>query len=229
MKTYDCVQGTSEWLELRAGIPTASQFDMLLTPTGKPSASAVRYMHMLLAERMMGRPMTEHMSFWMERGSEMEAEAVSFYQFQRDVETEVVGFVTNDAGTIGASPDRLVGEDGLLEIKCPAPHTHIGYLLWKTVDKAYYPQVQGQLWITERSWLDILSYHPELPPALIRVERDEQYIKELAAVVTAFSGELERQYAELVANGWIKTRPVREKTTVDLLKESLIAMNNGTI
>lgn len=227
MKTYDCIQGTTEWLELRAGIPTASGFNKLLTPTGKLSEQAKPYMHTLLAERMLGRPLTEHFSFWMERGSYMEAEARSFYCFQRDVETRRVGFVTNNAGTIGASPDDFVNDDGLLEIKCPAPHTHIGYLLWKTVDKAYYPQVQGQLWITERSWLDILSYHPELPPALIRVERDEPYIKDLAKVVTAFSGELERQYAELVANGLVKTQPVREKTVTDLLKESLIEINRG--
>ncbi len=227
MKIHDCVQGTTEWLQLRAGIPTASQFDKILTPTGKPSKSAIPYMDALLAERMMQRPLTEHISFWMERGSQMEAEAVSFYQFQRDVTTETVGFITNDAGTIGASPDRLIGEDGLLEIKCPAPHTHVGYMLWKGADKAYHPQIQGQLWVTGREWLDILSYHPEMPPALVRVERDEKYIEDLAAAVTSFSQSLESMHLEFVDRGWIRPQsPHREKSATQLLKEELARMNS---
>lgn len=205
MKFYDVKQGTAEWLRVRAGIPTASSFDKLLTPGGEVSKQAKDYQLSLLAERMMGRPLVEHVSFWMERGSQMEAEAVAYYHFQRDVHTTPVGFITNDAGTIGASPDRLVGDDGLLEIKCPAPHTHVGYLLRKPVDAKYWPQIQGQLWICERQWVDIESYHPELPEVIIRVERDEKYIEKLSKVVTAFSEELERQYAEIEAQGYTPT------------------------
>ena len=117
MKIHDCKQNTTEWLDLRAGIPTASQFDRIITPTGKPSASAIPYMHQLLAERLMGRPITGYVSFDMDRGKDLEPEAVSFYEFTQDVETMPVGFITNDEETIGASPDRLIGSDGLLEIK----------------------------------------------------------------------------------------------------------------
>lgn len=207
MKIHDCIQGTTEWLNRRAGIPTASEFDKILTPGGKPSKSAEPYMFALLAERMMGHPRIEAVSRWMDRGSQMEAEAVSFYEFQRECETVKVGFITNDAGTIGASPDRLVGESGLVEIKVPAEHTHVRYLLKKAVDEAYYPQVQGQLWVAEREWADILSYHPEMPPALIRVERDERFIETLSAAVIAFSGLLEAHHAVLVERGWINERP----------------------
>jgi len=199
----DIQQGSAAWLELRAGIPTASNFHRILTPSGKPSTQATDYLHGLLAERMMGHPLVEHVSLWMQRGQDLEAEAVLYYELQRECATERLGFCTNDAGTIGASPDRLVGEDGLLEIKVPKDSTHVGYLLAEPVDKAYYPQIQGQLWIAERQWLEILSYHPELPPALVRVERDEDFIARLAAATTAFAECLVAMSLKLVERGWL--------------------------
>jgi hypothetical protein len=197
-------QGTPDWLAIRAGIPTASAFDRIITPKGKASAQAERYMHTLLAERIMGHPCIQAVSCWQGRGQQMEAEAVSYYEGVRELDTVPVGFVTNDTRTIGASPDRFVGDDGLLEIKVPAEHTHVSYLLARGVDAEYYPQVQGQLWVTGRRWLDIMSYHPEMPPALIRVERDDGYIRSLSAAVEAFSGALERAAAELTERGWIR-------------------------
>jgi len=205
MIIHNVTQGTTEWLAIRAGIPTASAFDRIITPKGKPSTQAEKYMHQLLAERIMGHPCIQAVSYWQGRGQQMEAEAVAYYEGVREQDSTPVGFCTNDAGTIGASPDRLVGEDGLLEIKVPAEHTHVGYLLTRGVDAEYYPQVQGQLWITGRKWLDIMSYHPEMPPAIIRVERDEAFIRTLDAAVTAFSGALERMAVELREKGWIKS------------------------
>jgi YqaJ-like viral recombinase domain len=204
MIVHDCKQGTTEWLALRAGIPTASAFERILTKSGKPSTQAEKYLYRLLAERIMGRPVVEHVSFWMQRGSRMEAEAVAYYESSRELDTIPIGFVTNDARTIGASPDRFVGDEGLLEIKVPAEHTHVSYLLNQSVDSEYYPQVQGQLWITERKWLDILSYPPDMPPALIRVERDEEFIRRLSAAVTAFSGQLELLAVEARERGWLR-------------------------
>jgi hypothetical protein len=201
---HDVKQGTAEWLALRAGIPTASEFDRIITPKGKPSTQAEKYMHKLLAERMMGHPVTEQISYWMGRGHMMEAEAVAYYEGVRDLDSTVVGFVTNDEKTIGASPDRFVGDDGLLEIKVPAEHTHVAYLLTRAVDAEYYPQIQGQLWMTGRQWADILSYHPEMPPALIRVERDAGYIAAMSAAVTAFSGALESAATDARERGWIR-------------------------
>lgn len=172
-------------------------------------------MFCLLAERIMGHPRIESVSTWMNRGTQMEDEAVSFYELQRNLETAEVGLITNDAGSIGASPDRLVGEDGLLEIKVPAEHTHVSYLLKKAVDQTYYPQIQGQLWIAERKWVDILSYHPEMPPALIRVERDEPFIALLSVAVRDFSADLEKAATELVQRGWIKAAiEERERPTL---------------
>lgn len=204
MIIHNVIQGSTEWLRVRAGIPTASCFDCIWTPKGKASAQAEKYLHKLLAERMLGRPVVEYISQPMARGTELEGEAVRFYEGVRDVDTVKVGFMTNDAGTIGASPDRLVGDDGLLEIKVPNEATHVGYLLTHAVDSAYYPQVQGQLWVSGRKWLDIMSYHPEMPPAVVHVERDKKYITGLSAAVEAFALELEAKAAELREKGWIK-------------------------
>jgi hypothetical protein len=201
---HECLQNTTEWLALRSGIPTASEFDRILTKSGKPSTQAEKYLHKLIAERIMGHPVTTHTSAWMDRGSQMESEAVAFYEGIRELDTVRVGFVTDDERKVGASPDRLVGADGLLEIKVPAEHTHVAYLLTRSVDAEYFPQVQGQLWITGKVWLDILSYHPEMPPALIRVARDDAFIAKLAAAVGAFSEELERTAAEAREKGWIR-------------------------
>ncbi len=228
MIIHNCQQGSSEWLALRAGIPTASAFDQILTPGGKPSKSAERYLYTLLAERLMGHPVVEHMSMWMQRGSDLEAEAVAFYELQSDADTVPVGFCTNDDGTIGASPDRLVGDTGLLEIKVPSEWIHMGYLLKSgSAYEAYKVQVQGQLMVTGRAFVDVLSWHPELPPALIRIERDEKFIAQLSAAVTAFSGVLEEQYRELEARGWAKakTKPERELTAAEAMRAALIEAN----
>ncbi len=229
MKTYDVVQGTEEWLQLRAGIPTASCFDEIITPGGKPSKSAEKYMLKLLAERIMQHPCIEFVSHWQDRGSEEEARAVSFYEFTRDQPTVKVGFITNDEGTIGCSPDRLVGDDGLLEIKVPSEAVHMSYLMGSgSAYEAYKVQMQGQLWVSGKKWNDSLSWHPELPQALLRIERDEPYIKLLSEAVTTFSLELERQFAICVERGWVtekKEQPKRERTVPHLAPlEELLKM-----
>lgn len=224
MKIYDVIQGTPEWTYLRAGIPTASNFDRIVTPKGKISTQAEKYMFELLAERMMQHPVAEFMSRWMDRGSQTEAEAVAFYSFARDMETEKVGFITNDAGTIGASPDRLVGEAGLLEIKVPKEATHVSYMMQSgsSYDE-YKVQTQGQLWIAEREWNDLLSYHPELPEALIRITRDEPFIKILDSAVTAFSEQLEAAFEICRSRGWVRAPKPREKSQSEIMREVLIA------
>lgn len=220
MKLYDCIQGTPEWTHLRAGIPTASQFDRIVTPKGKISTQAEKYMYELLAERMMGHPIVEFTSHWMDRGSQTEAEAVSFYEFTRDESTVKVGFITNDDGTIGASPDRLVGERGLLEIKVPKEATHVSYMMQSgSAYDEYKVQTQGQLWIAERDWNDLLSYHPELPEAIIRIERDEKYIEILSAAVETFSLELERQFQLCIERGWVSEKRQPEPSNADDLRK----------
>lgn len=220
----DVIQGTPQWAELRCGVPTASNFSRIITPKGALSKQAEGYMHELLAERMSHIPTVPYTSHWMDRGSNLESEAVSFYEFQRDCETEKVGFVLNDEKTVGASPDRLVGSDGLLEIKCPSPGVHVSYLLKRAVDADYYPQVMGQLWICQKEWNDIMSYSPALPPALIRVERDEAFIEKLAAAVMAFVDELEKQYKVVLDCGWVRTP---EEVVTSELEESIAILKRS--
>ena len=206
MKIHDVLQGTEAWLRLRAGVPTSSCFHKIMTPkTMKPSAQATPYLHRLLAEKMLGRPITEPaVTSWMTRGTELEGEAVAYFEALFERETTLVGFITNDDMTIGASPDRLDGEDELLEIKCPAEHTHVGYLLGTGVDDDYRTQLMGQLWVAERERVRIMSYCPGMPHAIVTVERDEKYIAALAEHVGAFVAQLEEATRKARAAGWIK-------------------------
>lgn len=217
MIIHDCVQGTEEWLRLRSGIPTASQFDKILTKSGKKSASQERYMYALLAERMMGHPRFEFMSHFMERGIELEAKAVAKYEMLNDVDTFPIGFVTNDARTVGASPDRGVGERGLLEIKVPKDETHAMYLLGSgSVFDEYKVQALGQLWVAEKDVNDTVSFHPEMPTAIVRTERDEGFISLLEEAVMEFSAKLEAKALELAEKGWMPKKsaePIFSKET----------------
>ena len=196
MIIHDVPQGSDCWFSLRLGRPTASSFDKIITPTGKASTQADAYANMLVAEWLTGQPGGMEPNAWMQRGTDMEPEARSFYEMDADAEVEQVGFLTRDDGWVGCSPDGLVGGDGLLEIKCPSPAVHVEYLLNAEIPGKYKPQVQGQLLIAERDWCDFLSYHPDMPPVRIRVERDEAFIKALSgrldALVEAIQDKRER-------------------------------------
>lgn len=187
MIEVQCEQGTPEWFKARLGIPTASEFSKLITPkTGKPSAQAEGYMHRLLAEWMIGEPLDDAVGAWLERGTELEQRAVSFYEFDREVEVRRVGFVKRDDGMAGCSPDGLIDPNGGLELKCPAAHTHVRYLLGEDVPPDYRAQVQGSIMICERDWWDFCSWNPAMPSVIVRVHRDEAYIKTLGNILDAF-------------------------------------------
>ena len=191
MIVLDVEQGSPEWYEARLGIPTASRFGSILTAkTRKYAKGAVTYRNELVAEWILGFPLDDASTDWMDRGSDMEADAVSYYEFQRDVEVERVGFVLRDDRKVGASPDGLVGSDGGLEIKCFSAGHHVGCLLGE--DPAMMTQVQGNIWLAEREWWDVLAYNPAFPPVLIRVARDDAYIEDLEKAISKFLGELEQ-------------------------------------
>lgn len=205
MKIIECDQGSPEWHQARLGIPTASNFERILSPTGKPSTQAEAYALQLLAEIITGQPTeTFQKTGAMERGNELEAEAAQFYELQRDVETVKVGFCTDDAGTFGASPDRLIGGDGGLEIKCPLAHTHVKYLLGGELDMGYYPQVQGNMLVTGRKWWDWMSYHPKMPALIIRVPRNDKYIFSMQAELIKFDKALKSHRQTLIEKGYLK-------------------------
>jgi len=196
---YDFAQGTEEWKRARLGVVTGSGFKMLLTnKTLKPSEQAAAYMARLVAETLIGEPIEEPGSAFMDRGTEMEPDARSWYSFHRDVDVDQVGFITTDDGRVGCSPDGLVGEDGGLELKCPAAHTHTAYAMDPdSLALDYRGQVQAGLYVTGRSWWDIVSYNPVIEPVLVRVYPDEAYRKALVPVLEKFLADMDAALAKM--------------------------------
>lgn len=207
MIIHNVRQNSVEWHQLRLGIPTASEFHKILTPTGKRSMQAEAYRNRLLAEWVTGAPLENLETQWMERGHELEEQAVDAYEFATGNVTRVVGFVTTDDGRIGCSPDRLVGDDGGLELKCPAPWTHIGYLLSKTVADDYKVQVQGCMLICKRYWWDVASHCPGMPLGLVHPEADWKYISLLEEALGEFCAELEAARKQLIERYGVRPKP----------------------
>lgn len=202
MIVHDVEQGSPEWLTLRLGIPTASMFDKIVTPAGKLSASSRDYACRLIAERVLGRSL-DSLDYleWVVRGKDLEPAAVRMYEFEQSVATQAVGFVTSDDGRIGASPDRLlVDQPGILEIKCPAPNTHVGYML-EGFGTKYFCQVQGQLLVTGAEFADRYSFHPDMPPVLDRTYRVEAFIRVLSDALDQFNDEMEAKLERVRALG----------------------------
>lgn len=201
MIVLDVEQGSDEWKRARLGIPTASNFHKIVTPTGKLSTQRFGYMHELLAEWALG-PDSEPAfdTYWLERGRQLEPEARSYYAMMRDMEPIRVGFIYRDESrTVGCSPDWLCGGDGMAEVKCPAPKTHVGYLL--AGEAEYIPQVQGQLWVTGRAWSDFVSYCPNLPPLVVRCEPDAKMMAAFDEHIQDFIEALEAARQVLIGLG----------------------------
>lgn len=201
MIVHDVEQGTPEWLALRCGVPTASNFGKIVTATGKASTQADGYMHTLLAEWITGKPGGMEPTPWMGRGTEMEPEARTWYEMETDADVDQVGFITRDDGLVGCSPDGLISNPGLLEIKCPSPGVHVEYLLSGDLPAKYRPQVQGQMLIAERDWCDFVSYHPDMMPLRVRVERDDGYIKTMSALLDRFVDRTLEKREKLIQRG----------------------------
>lgn len=198
MIRVDVEQGSAEWRMARIGLLTASNFEKIITPTGKQSSQWEKLMHRVLAEQILGVPLDDDADgVFMERGNVLEQKAVRFYELQyEDADVQPGGFVTRDDGRTGASPDRLVDDVGLLEIKVPSAHVHVGYLL-DSEGIGYKPQVQGQLWVCEREWSDTISYNPELPAALVRQYRDDKFIATLECLVKQFHDAVDEAKVKL--------------------------------
>jgi hypothetical protein len=194
MIIHDCEQGSLEWEQLRIGIPTASKFDRIVTPARlELSKSADEYRNQILAEWLLGYSIQfGNDSGYIDRGIDVENEARAFYELAHDVEARRVGFVTLDDGTAGGSPDSLIGEEGGIEIKVPAVHTHIGYFIKPASFEAKYKmQCQGYMYLTDRNWWDLISYHRGLPVVERRIARDPVYMKALHTALTMFCAELD--------------------------------------
>jgi len=180
VKIHMVEQRSAEWGQLRCGIPTASEFGRLVTSKGEPSKSAADYAIDLAGEKYSGKPELDAWegNSYTDRGTELEDKAIALYEFNQDATVNRVGFVTDDAEEIGCSPDGLVGEDGMIEIKARRGRNHIKAILYHRkhgrCPPDYVQQTQGQMMICARAWCDLVFYHPKLPLLIIRQTPDEK-------------------------------------------------------
>jgi len=197
------MQGSDEWKAQRCGKATASRMSDLRarTKTGW-GASRANYMAELIAETLTGVPADQYVNAAMKWGTEHEPDARDAYCFVTDWEAVQVGFI--DHPTIpmcGASPDSLIGEEGLVEIKCPNTATHIETLLRQTVPDEYYQQMQWQMACTGRQWCDWVSFDPRMPEQLRlfikRVMRDDPLIQIMSNDIITFQAEMADKVGKL--------------------------------
>jgi len=201
MEIFDCDQNSPSWFDCRKGIVTASQMKTVLA-SGKGGGESItrrKYLYTLAGEIITGEPSESFSNRNMERGHEMEGEARNFYAFMKDIEPERVGFIRN--GRKGASPDSLLGTDGLLEIKTAIPSVLIELLIKDQFPPEHKAQTQGQLMVAEREWVDICCYWPGMPPLIKRAARDEKYISELSRAVSIFNEELDELVSRIRSYG----------------------------
>lgn len=192
---HDMEQGTPEWFAVRAGKVTASVFsDVLAKGEGKTRRSL---MMKLAGEILTGEPMANYTNADMQRGKDQEDDARNKYALLHDAEPQRVGFLEDTGTRAGASPDALLGSDGLLEIKCALPHVQIDKLTRNTFPSEHVAQCQGALWVSGRAWVDIAIYCPKLPLFVKRAYRDEAYLKTLAGEVARFNDELDETVARV--------------------------------
>jgi hypothetical protein len=185
----DVEQGTNAWYSARLGIPTASNFSRIITPAkGELSRQARAYALYLATEILLNMPLQSTNNLeWVQRGRQMEPDAVKQYCRVHEQQVKPVGFITTDDGRIGCSPDRLlVGVNAGLEVKCPSPQVHLGYLI-DGPGADYRCQVQGQMYVAELDFVDFYSFHPSMPEKYIRTHRDEDFIRKLAAALDQFN------------------------------------------
>lgn len=205
-------QRSPEWFAQRCGKATASRIaDIIARTKSGWGASRANYAAQLVAERLTGVAEESFQSAAMKWGVETEAEARDAYRFYRGTEVEEVGFVDHPVVPLsGASPDGLIGADGLVEIKCPNTATHIATVLGQALPGKYQAQIQWQLACTGRRWCDFVSYDPRLPESVrlfvMRVERDEPRITELISEVSAFLTEVDQTVARILELGVIAAK-----------------------
>lgn len=199
MKIHDVEQRSVEWCQLRAGIPTASEFGQIFTPKLEPRKGQMpeTYMAKKLSEWWLGGPLVDFNTFDVEQGNILEAEAIPWYSLEYNVEIRRVGFITSDNGRVGCSPDGLVGAGGI-EIKCPRIYTHFGYVLDGKLPEEYSAQVYGSLFVTGLHVWTFMSYHRKTPNLVINVEADAGIMGNIQDGLDMFLDKFERAKKRLM-------------------------------
>lgn len=210
MKIHDVEQGSDEWWALRTGRPTCSNLPRILTEKRLEYSKGARaYASELIAERLLGEPLDRSgAGVWSDYGKAGEDYARKWYEFHRDVDVEQVGFITTSVPRVdkndepvfdenglvvdlfGGSPDGLVGDDGLIEIKCRGAKAHSRIMTGAETEIANRLQTQGYLWLTGRKWIDVVAFNPDLPKKIKREYVDE-HVHEM------IEGQLQRFFREM--------------------------------
>jgi putative phage-type endonuclease len=177
MKFHDVQQGGEAWHDLRRGRFTASNIPKLFM--GKTTQGYSDALYRVAMERVTGKSTESYSNAAMMRGIQLEPMARQIYEIEKLTLVEECGFVEVDEW-MGCSPDGLVGKDGMIQIKCPAFNTHIGYIVSEEVPKDYYIQMQAEMWMAGRKWNDFMSFHPDLPTLIIRLTPDEAMYKKMS-------------------------------------------------
>ncbi len=192
-------QRTEQWYADRLGKLTASRVaDMLARTKSGWSTSRANYLAELVLERITGKRADGFVSSAMQRGTDLEGDARIAYEFRTNATIEPVGFVPHPTVPMsGASPDGLIGTDGLVEFKCPNSATHMDTLSAGAVPDKYVLQIQWQLACTGRKWCDFVSFDPRFPEAMTlfikRLERDDARIAEIENQAVLFLNDVEAQ------------------------------------
>ena len=202
----EILQGTDEWKLLRLGHATASRItDVMSKGRGSAESAGVRnYRAQLVAERLTGTVEETYCNADMQRGIDLEDTARTLYSFESGNKVDQIAFMKHPGIDFsGMSPDGMVGDDGLIEIKVPRIATHIEYVLNDSVPAKYIKQLQWQMAVSGRKWNDFISYCPELPDHMqlfiIRADRDDALISEMEKAVITFLASVELMMADLEA------------------------------
>jgi putative phage-type endonuclease len=229
MRVIDCEQGSAQWLQARLGLITASRISDVMNYLKKGGEGADRrnYRRELAVERLTGRSIEHFVSQAMEFGTEQEPFARAAYELHSGEMVEQVGFVLHPSLDIaGASPDGLVGSDGMIEIKCPQATTYLDWLSAGTEPEQHYDQMQWNMACCEREWCDFVAYQPLYPREkrllVVRVKRDDQRIAEIENEVTKIAGEVEAMLAAIGLPGYRAAATPEPEMTSDEMLASLM-------
>ncbi|WP_019222727.1 lambda exonuclease family protein [Bartonella rattaustraliani] len=189
----DCIQGSAQWKQARNGLITASLFEMVVArkKQGQKTSKYQSVMMKLAGERITGKTVDEGTTLSMRRGTELESGARQLYGTLTNTKPECIGFVLADDRKKGFSPDAFIGTNGVLEIKTKKPEILIPHFYQRSFPEEHKAQCQGGLWITQREWVDLMLYWPDMPPLVKRAYRDEVYIRKLESEINRFNEDLE--------------------------------------
>ena len=227
----DIEQGSEAWRALKLGVISASSAGRLVSPTGKVRTGEMpeTYLDELLTERLLRASVVgrgAENSYWTERGIDMEPQARAWFSMHTGLRGRQVGFVWRNEGhdVVGCSPDWLLEDGSPVEIKVPAPWTHLGYLRRGKVPSAYIAQVHFQIWCckSEHGWF--CSFFPALPGLCLRVERDEKWAFAIATAVDQCQLALDREIQVIRELGWEESAiPAIEDTRCSIDERMLLA------